>query len=90
MKLKFIFYFHPHKLILSQTRKNTQSTTSAAVTNDKYKREQQTLFFFRCLFVTELLHLFIKYTFVSPAMGATLQTFLERRVLIMELFPTLG
>lgn len=29
-------------------------------------------------------------TFVSPAMGATLQTFLDRRVLMIELFPTLG
>ncbi|KAI1231252.1 hypothetical protein IHE44_0008192, partial [Lamprotornis superbus] len=29
-------------------------------------------------------------TFVSPAMGATLQTFLDRRVLITELLPTLG
>lgn len=30
------------------------------------------------------------FTFVSPAMGATLQTFLDRRVLMIELFPTLG
>ena len=29
-------------------------------------------------------------TFVSPAMGATLQTFLALRVLIIELLPTLG
>lgn len=27
---------------------------------------------------------------VSPAMGATLQTFFSRRALIIELFPTLG
>lgn len=31
-----------------------------------------------------------EFTFVSPAIGATLQTFLERRVLITELFPTFG
>lgn len=29
-------------------------------------------------------------TFVSPAMGATLHTFLERNVLIIELLPVLG
>ena len=29
-------------------------------------------------------------TFVSPAMGATLHTFLARSVLMMELLPTLG
>ena len=29
-------------------------------------------------------------TFVSPAIGATLHTFFERRVLIIALFPTLG
>lgn len=32
----------------------------------------------------------LNFTFVSPAMGATLQTFLDRRVLMIELFPTLG
>ena len=29
-------------------------------------------------------------TFVSPAIGATLQTFFERKVLMTELLPTLG
>lgn len=29
-------------------------------------------------------------TFVSPARGATLQTFLDRSVLMTELFPTFG
>lgn len=33
---------------------------------------------------------FYNITFVSPAMGATLQTFLDRSVLMTELFPTLG
>lgn len=30
------------------------------------------------------------HTLVSPAIGATLQTFFDRSVLMMELFPTLG
>lgn len=33
---------------------------------------------------------FSMLTLVSPAIGATLQTFLERSVLMTELFPTLG
>ena len=45
--------------------------------------------------VTKFLHAneyinLVVYTFVSPGIGATLHTFFDLRVLIMELLPTLG
>lgn len=42
------------------------------------------------LFIYDLNMKHKNITFVSPAMGATLQTFLDRSVLMIELFPTLG